>query len=260
MTDLARLYLGKTTHLRTQPRAHRFSYNVFQIMVDVDHLDTAFKGLKTLRNGRFGLFSFAARDHGARDGSSLRVWVQGVLDQLGLRVQTHRISLLCFPRVLGFVFNPISLFFVHDDQGVLRAVIYEVNNTFGQTHAYALPANGLDVEHQLADKALYVSPFYRVEGGYKFTVTDPNDRFHLTILKQVGDEIDFTATLVARRLSLSDGQLLKLFLTMPFMTLGVVIAIHWEALRLWIKGAVFGARPPGPQASISLGKVSRPIS
>ena len=91
MTDLARLYLGKTTHLRTQPRAHRFSYNVFQIMVDIDHLDTAFKGLKTLRTGRFGLFSFAARDHGARDGSSLRVWVQGVLDQLGLRVQTHSI-------------------------------------------------------------------------------------------------------------------------------------------------------------------------
>ena len=97
-------------------------------------------------------------------------------------------------------------------------------------------------------------------GGYKFTVTDPKERFHLTILKQVEGEIDFTATLVARRLALTDRQLVTLFLTMPFMTLGVVIAIHWEALRLWIKGAVFGARPPGPQASISLGKVSRPIS
>lgn len=256
MTDQARLYLGKTTHLRTEPRAHRFSYTVFQILVDIDHLDTAFEGLKTLRRGRFGLFSFAERDHGARDGSSLRVWVQGVLDQLGLQVQTHRISLLCFPRVLGFVFNPISLFFVHDDKNVLRAVIYEVNNTFGQTHAYALPTKDLDVNYQEADKALYVSPFYRVEGGYKFTVTDPKERFHLTILKQVGGEIDFTATLIAKRQPLTDAQLLKLFLTMPFMTLGVVFAIHWEALRLWIKGAVFGARPPGPQASISLGKIS----
>ena len=253
----ASLYLGRTTHLRTAPREHRFSYGVFQILVDVDRLDQAFIGLKALNQGRFGLFSFAERDHGARDGTALRPWVEATLKQAGLDVPTTRISLLCFPRVLGFVFNPISLFFIYGPNEQLRAVLYEVNNTFGQTHAYVAPTEGLEVERHEADKLLYVSPFYRIEGGYRFTVTPPNDRLSLTILKQVGGEIDFTASLIARREALTDAALIKLFFAMPLMTLGVVAAIHWEAVRLWFKGAVFGARPAGPKAGVSLGHVTR---
>ena len=256
----ASLYVGKTVHLRTAPQEHRFSYGVFQILVDVDHLDTAFDGLKTLRKGRFGLFSFAERDHGARDGTPLRGWVQTILDQVDLTVEASRISLLCFPRVLGFVFNPISLFFVHGPDGTLNAVIYEVNNTFGQTHAYVLPANGDAVEQQEADKCLYVSPFYRVEGGYRFKVTPPTERFHLTIIKHLAGKVDFTATLLARRMPLTDRRLLYLFVSMPLMTLGAVAAIHWEALRLLFKRAVFGHRPTGPKAGASLGRLSRSIS
>ncbi len=252
----ARLYVGRTTHLRTAPREHRFSYGVFQILVDVDQLDKAFAGLKTIGRGRLGLFSFAERDHGARDGSPLRPWVEASLKQAGLDVPTTRISLLCFPRVLGFVFNPISLFYVYGPHDDLKAVLYEVNNTFGQTHAYVVPTEGLEVEHHEADKLLYVSPFYRVEGGYRFTVTPPGDRLTLTILKQVGGEIDFTASLIAQREALTDAALIKLFFAMPLMTLGVVAAIHWEAIRLWFKGAVFGARPAGPKAGVSLGHVT----
>lgn len=254
--SLAKLYVGRTTHLRKAPREHRFSYGVFQILVDIDRLDQAFSGLKTLRQGCFGLFSFAQRDHGARDGSSLRTWVEEALKQAGLDVPTSRIALLCFPRVLGFVFNPISLFYIYGPDDELKAVLYEVNNTFGQTHAYVVPAEGLAVEHHEADKCLYVSPFYRVEGGYRFSVTPPGEKLSLTILKQVGGEVDFTATLTARREALTDAALIKLFFAMPFMTLGVVAAIHWEAVRLWFKGAVFGARPAGPKASVSLGHVT----
>lgn len=252
----ARLYMGRTTHLRTAPREHRFSYGVFQILVDVDQLAEAFAGLKTIRHGRLGLFSFAERDHGARDGSSLRPWVEATLNQAGLDVPTTRISLLCFPRVLGFVFNPISLFYIYGPNDVLKAVLYEVNNTFGQTHAYVVPTEGLEVEHHEADKCLYVSPFYRVEGGYRFTVTPPGDRLSLTILKQVGGEVDFTASLIARREALTDAALIKLLFAMPLMTLGVVAAIHWEAVRLWFKGAIFGARPAGPKAGVSLGQAT----
>ena len=252
----ARLYVGRTTHLRTAPREHRFSYGVFQILVDVDRLDKAFSGLKTIGRGGLGLFSFAERDHGARDGSPLRPWVEATLKQAGLDVPTTRISLLCFPRVLGFVFNPISLFYIYGPHDELQAVLYEVNNTFGQTHAYVVPTEGLEVEHHETDKLLYVSPFYRVEGGYRFTVTPPGDRLTLTILKQVGGEIDFTASLIARREALTDAALIKLFFAMPLMTLGVVAAIHWEAVRLWFKGAVFGARPAGPKAGVSLGHVT----
>lgn len=253
-TALASLYVGRTAHCRFEPRPHRFSYGLFQLLLDVDRLDEGLKGLKTLRRGRFGLFSFAERDHGARDGAPLRPWVEDKLKRAGLSVPAGTIRLLCFPRVLGFVFNPISIFFIHGKDERLAAVIYEVNNTFGQTHAYVLPAAGGAEERQAAGKRLYVSPFYRVEGQYRFRLTTPGERFSLSIVKQVGGKSDFTASLVTRREPLNDATLLRLFFRMPLMTLGVVAAIHWEALRLWIKGAPFGVRPPGPKADTSAGR------
>jgi DUF1365 family protein len=152
------------------------------------------------------------------------------------------------------VFNPLSIFFVSDDAGRLEAVIYEVNNTFGQTHAYVIRASGAAEERQTAEKRLYVSPFYRVEGGYRFRLVPPNERLLLVVTKEVAGKTDFTASLVARRRPISDAALLSLFFGMPLMTLGVLAAIHWQALRLWIKGAPFGARPQGPKASISTGR------
>ena len=255
MNDLARLYVGRTTHQRLGPRPHGFSYAVFQLLVDVDRLDQAFAGLRLLRLGRFGWFSFAPRDHGARDGAPLRPWVEAQLAAAGLGASARRIRLLSFPRVLGFVFNPLSIFFVHDAEDRLEAVIYEVNNTFGQTHAYVAPASGGRQTRQSAEKALYVSPFFKVEGGYRFRLCTPRERFKLTIAKQVAGQTDFVASLVAAQQPLTDAHLLRLSFTMPFMTLGVVAAIHWEALRLWIKGAPFGARPAGPRTGMSVGRI-----
>ncbi len=158
--------------------------------------------------------------------------------------------------MLGFVFNPLSLFFVEDARGRLEAVIYEVNNTFGQTHAYVVPALGRACERQEADKRLYVSPFYRVEGAYRFRLMPPGERFGLVITKVVDGAVDFTATLQAKRRPLTDAALVKLLFSMPFMTLGVLLAIHWQALLLWFKRAPFGARPPGPKAGTSVGRAS----
>ena len=256
----ASLYVGKTTHARRGPRAHRFSYGIFQLLIDIDRVEDAVHGLRFFHHRRFGLFSFDERDHGARDGSSLRTWVEGKLAEAGLKANAHRIRLLSFPRMLGFVFNPISIFFVDDDCGRLEAVIYEVNNTFGQTHAYVIPAEGRACERQEADKKLYVSPFYRVEGAYRFLITPPAETFNLVITKTVGDAVDFTATLSAERRALTDMGLLKLFLGMPLMTLGVVAAIHWQAVKLWLKGAPIGARPAGPQSGMSVGRASFPSS
>lgn len=258
--DPASLYVGKTTHSRLRPRPHRFTYGVFQLLIDVDRLDEAVAGLACLRKGRFGVFSFAERDHGARDGSPLRTWVAKLLTDADIPASAHTIRLLCFPRVLGFVFNPISIFFVHAADERLEAVIYEVNNTFGQTHAYVLPASGAPRERQTADKRLYVSPFYRVEGGYRFRLTPPAQTFRLVINKEVGGEVDFTANLIAERRALTDAALLKLFFGMPLMTLGVVAAIHWEALKLWIKGAPFGSRPSGPKTGVSVGRAFSRLS
>jgi DUF1365 family protein len=257
MTPAASLYVGKTTHARLGPRPHRFSYSLFQLLIDVDRIE---EDLRDLRLFRYGLFSFAEHDHGARDGSMLRTWVEARLAEADLLVSAHRVRLLSFPRMLGFVFNPISIFFVEDVRGRLEAVIYEVNNTFGQTHAYVTPAAGVDCEHQEAEKRLYVSPFYGVEGAYRFLVTPPGETFNLVIAKSVAGKPDFTATFSAKRRDLTDARLLKLFFAMPLMTLGVVAAIHWQALLLWLKGAPFGARPAGPQSGMSVGRASFPTS
>jgi hypothetical protein len=254
MNPAASLYVGRTVHQRFAPRPHRFSYGLFHLLLDIDRLDEAVAGLRLLRLGRFGLFSFDARDHGARDGTPLRDWVEARLAEAGIAATARHIRLLTFPRVLGFVFNPLSIVFVHNGDDRLEAVIYEVNNTFGQTHAYVTPASGASEEHQSADKAFYVSPFFPVEGGYHFRISPPGARLELVIVKQIDERPDFVASLTADRRPLTDARLLRLSLTMPLMTLGVVVAIHWEALRLWIKGAPFGARPAGPKAGASVGR------
>lgn len=255
MSAAVSLYVGRTAHHRFKPRPHRFAYGVFQVLIDIDRLAEAAHGLNGFRIGRFGLFSFAERDHAARDGSPLRPWVEAQLAATGVAAGAARIRLLCFPRILGFVFNPLSVFFIHDEAERLEAVIYEVNNTFGQTHAYVVPANGGPRERQAAEKLFFVSPFYRVEGRYLFDLTPPGDDFRLSIVKQVDGETDFTASLVARRAPLTDVALLTLFFGMPLMTLGVVAAIHIEALRLWLKGAPFDPRPPKTAPGLSVGRV-----
>jgi uncharacterized protein len=250
----ASLYVGETWHRRFGPRPHEFRYRLFQLLVDVDRLDEGLGGLKLMRRGRRGVMSFDPRDHGDRASLDLRPWVLEQLGGAGLETEARTIRLLCFPRVLGFVFNPLSVFFVHDAADRLEAVIYEVNNTFGQTHAYVVPAVTAERQAQRATKHLYVSPFYKVEGEYRFDIAAPGEAFDMKIVKAVDGKPDFVATQTATREALTDQRLAALFWSIPLMTLKVVAAIHWEALRLWIKGAPFGARPPGPKAGMSTGE------
>lgn len=247
----AALYIGETTHRRISPKPHRFRYRLFQLLLDIDRLDDDLAGLKLLRRGRFGLFSIDDRDHGWRDGRALRSWVETRLADAGVPATAHRIQLLTFPRVLGFVFNPISLLYVRDARGALEAVIYEVNSTFGQTHAYVAPAAGHGPQRQVADKRLFVSPFFAVGGEYRFDVTAPGPALNLSIVKSSAGRPVFTATLSLRRQPLSDRRLMGLFVRMPLMTLKVVAAIHWEALRLFLKGIPPVIRPPSPDVGVS---------
>jgi DUF1365 family protein len=247
----ASLYVGETAHLRLTPRRHGFRYRLFQLLLDIDRIDEDLKGLKLIRQGRFGLFSFDNRDHGWRDWLPLRGWVEARLAEAGVAATAHRIRLLTFPRILGFVFNPISLFYVEDADGRLEAVIYEVNSTFGQTHAYVAPAAGPGPQRQTADKQLYVSPFYGLEGSYRFDVTPPDETLNLSIVKSTDGRPDFTATLALTRRPLTDAALLAQFFSMPLLTLKVVAAIHWEALRLFLKGVPLVRRPTAPDVGTS---------
>jgi uncharacterized protein len=248
------VYTGRTVHVRFKPFVHRLAYEVFQILVDVDHLDRDLGPLKWLRLNRFGPMAFYEKDHGDRSDAPLRGWVEQRLAEAGIDLEGGPVRLLCFPRVLGYVFNPISVFFGYRPDGRLAGVIYEVNNTFGATHSYVAPASGEAVEYQEADKVFHVSPFFDLSGHYGFTLRGPGETLGLTITKHQPDGPDHVATLKARRTPLNDAALRKAFFAIPFLTLKVIIGIHWEALKLLLKGARYHhpSLPPSPASLASL--------
>jgi DUF1365 family protein len=231
-------YEGMVYHKRLRPRVHAFRYRVFSLLLDLDELPMLHRRLRLFSHNRWNLFSFLDQDHGIDRPASLRGWVDQRLAGVGIAIPGGRVTLLCYPRILGYVFNPLSVYFCYCARGDLAAVIYEVGNTFGERHAYVLPqdrdATGL--VRQSCDKAFYVSPFNDVSGAYQFKVVPPADAVSIHIDQQDSGGKLFQAGFVGRRRALSDRTLLALALRYPLMTLKVIAAIHWEALRLLIKG------------------------
>ena len=252
------LYLGRVMHARFRPCAHRFVYRVFSLYLDIDRVGALAARLRLFSRGRFNLFSFHDKDHGPRDGSPLRPWVERHLAAHGVALGGGAVRLLCFPRILGYVFNPLSVYFCHGPAGDLRAVLYEVRNTFGQSHSYLVRVpEGRDANaplHQTAEKCFHVSPFLDVAGEYRFRLRPPGESLSLAIRESDGAGDILLATHAAQRAPLSDAALLKAFLTHPLMTLKVAAAIHWEALRLWRKGAGFRRLPPAPALPVTGGR------
>ena len=164
------LYFGEVMHQRVRPRRHRLRYRVFFLFADLDELGSLSRRLRLFSYNKFNLFSFLDRDHGPSDGSSLRHWVERHLAEAGIDLEGGPIRLLCFPRVLGYVFNPLTVYFCYRRGGEIAAVLYEVNNTFGERHTYLVPvdADGSGPLSHHCEKNLYVSPFNAVEGGVQF--------------------------------------------------------------------------------------------
>jgi DUF1365 family protein len=244
----AELYVGHTIHERRAPFLHRFRYRIASILIDLDRLDDAGRMSRLFSVERFNLFGFRQRDHGARDGSSLADWARARFEEAGIAIGEARLRLLCSPRVLGYVFNPLSVYFAEGRDGALKGVIYQVHNTFGDRHAYVAPCAGTTPERQEADKVFYVSPFFDVSGRYEFTLRAPGERFQLTILKQREDGPDLLATMAMKRKALSGAALAGLFASQPFSTLKTITAIHFEALKLWLRGARYVRHPEPPDA------------
>jgi hypothetical protein len=219
-------------------------------MIDLDRLREASTLSRLFAVNRFNLYSFFERDHGPRDGTSLTDWARARFGEAGIEVGAARIRLLCAPRVLNYVFNPLSIYFAEDPaDGRLKGVIYQVHNTFGEAHAYVAPCQGAGAERQSAEKLFHVSPFFDVGGRYEFTLRQPGDQFRLTILKQREAGPDFLATMAMNRKTLSSAALTTLFASQPFSTLKTISAIHLEALKLWIKGARYHPPPAAPSAA-----------
>ncbi|KAA5805142.1 DUF1365 domain-containing protein [Alkalicaulis satelles] len=244
------LYLGHTVHERRAPFTHRFRYRIASILIDLERLDEAGRMSRLFSVETFNLYSFRQRDHGPGDGSSLTDWARARFEEAGIAIGEARLRLMCFPRVLGYVFNPLSIYFAEGADGALKGVIYQVHNTFGDRHAYVAPCAGETPERQEADKAFHVSPFFDLGGRYEFTLRAPGEQFQLTIFKQRQPGPDLMATMALRRKPLTGRALASLFASQPFSTLKTISAIHFEALRLWMKGARYHPRPVPPgQAS-----------
>lgn len=248
------LYFGTVMHARLRPFRHRFAYGVFSMLVDLDTLPDLAGRSRLFGYNAPGLFSFFDADHGARDGSPARDWVRGHLAQAGLASAGARIYALCFPRVLGYVFNPITVYFCYDSQARLAALLYEVKNTFGDQHGYLIAVDGAHVQGrpvvQRAAKRFHVSPFIDMAKLYRFRIDAPEEKLALLIREDAADGELLVASQTARRVAWSDRNLLRAFVRYPLLTLKVMGAIHWEALRLWLKGAKYHPRPPPPAIQV----------
>jgi DUF1365 family protein len=243
-------------HARLKPMGHRFTYRVMSLLIDLDRLDDADRTSRLFGVNRAALYSFHEKDHGERDGSSLRAYAQRCAAAHGIDLTGGRVELLCYPRLLGYTFNPLSVYFCHHADGTLALIIYEVRNTFGDIHSYVLPiADGEQTDagiRQVQDKLFYVSPFIEKAMRYHFRVSPPADEVKLRILETDSEGPLLAATFHGRRTALTSRALLRSFVGLPLVTFKIMAAIHWEALRLWIKGARLVPRPKAPAANTGL--------
>ncbi len=255
MTGASALYAGIVTHQRFAPTRHRLRYGMFQMLFDLDELPALSTRLRLFSHNRFNLLGFHDRDHG-EGGVHLRAWVEATLAAAGHPIVGGQILLLCMPRVLGHVFNPLSIYFCHDRDGALAAMLYEVNNTFGERHSYLIPLGGPagEVIHQSCAKAFHVSPFMDMAMTYDFRISRPGETIATTVHgKDAAGALLIAAAFTGARRELSDASLAGALVRYPLLTLKVVAAIHLEAVKLILKGLRLRPRPPPPGAAISVG-------
>ena len=246
------LYTGVVMHRRLRPRPHRLRYRVFWMLLDLDEIDRLPRRLHLFSHNRFNAVSFYDADHGDGSGRPLRAQVERHLKTAGIDLEGGSIRLLCMPRVFGYGFNPLSVYFCHRNDGSLAALLYEVHNTFKQRHSYLIPvAAHADIVDQQCRKNFYVSPFMDMDMSYRFRVAVPGDRVGVAISAADRDGPLLTAALNGRRRALTDSSLLRLLLTYPLLTLKVIGAIHWHAARLLLKGARLQPRPAAPPEPVT---------
>ena len=260
MRPLSQIGFGSVRHARLRPAAHRFAYRSFFLRLPLRALGGAPIGLRWLASNRFGLFSLHDADHG--DGRPPLAWIESLLARAGIDDAQGEIWLHAFPRVLGYVFNPVSFWLCHRADGALRAVVCEVNNTFGEKHCYVLAhEDGSPLrwgEELVATKAFHVSPFCRVAGRYRFRFmlvhrsgADAGGRFIARIDHDDADGPLLLTSIEGRLEPLTDARLLHAFLAYPAFTFGVMARIHWQALKLWLKRVPFFTKPAPPAAVLT---------
>jgi hypothetical protein len=236
-------------HRRAAPTSYQFSYGVYYCDFDLDELPEVSRRIALLSYNRFNVMSFFDRDHTGGEGEDVRTVLRSHLAERGVAVEDARVSLLTNTRILGYVFNPVSFYFVHSGVGDLQHVMAEVHNTHGEQHIYDLERlPGEDgVYCSRVDKEFYVSPFIDMEAHYEFRVREaPSGRLDIRIDEFQGSKVFFQAQLDLEPRPLTNANVARMLVRYPFITLKTIGLIHWHGLKLWLGGERY--RPHRPKA------------
>ena len=235
------IYNGEVTHTRFKPVRHFLKYKTFSLLIDLDEINLLDKSIGIFSHNKFNIFSFYDKDHGDRDGGNLKDWVISNLKKFRIKENITNIKVLCYPRILGYVFNPLSIFYCYE-KDKLVAIFYEVKNTFNEQHTYIFKIKNNEEIIQKCRKKFYVSPFMDMETFYNFKLLNPNDKLSVFIKQTDADGTILTATQTGDKKEFSFKQLAINFLKYPLMTIKIISSIHYEALLLWKKGAIYRKR------------------
>ena len=233
------IYNGTVIHKRFKPKVHFFKYKVFSLLIDLSELNVLEKKINFFSHNSFNLISFFDKDHGERDGSSLIDWVKKNLKENNILFEEIKIKLLCYPRILGYVFNPLSVFYVYDKKDDLISILYEVKNTFGEQHTYIFKVKNDNILQHSCSKKFHVSPFIEMNCNYFFKILKPGEKISVIIDQYQSNEKLLYASQDGKRVDFTSIELIKSYLKHPLMTFKIISAIHFEAFKLWAKGIKF---------------------
>ena len=234
------IYTGNVVHKRFKPKIHYFKYKVFSLLIDLSEIKLLDQNLKIFSYNKFNIVSFYDKDHGARNGSSIKDWVISNLKKNKIDTENIQIKLLCYPRIFGYVFNPLSVFYIYDRSSNLISILYEVKNTFGEQHTYVFKT---EINHNLIQhtckKKFHVSPFIEMDCTYFFRLLKPGNKISVIIDQNDNNGKILYASQDGVRSDINNINLIKSYLKHPLMTFKIIFAIHYEAFKLWSKGIKF---------------------
>jgi DUF1365 family protein len=234
------IYNGKVIHKRFKPKVHYFKYKVFSLLIDLSELEILDKKVNFFSYNKFNLISFYEKDHGDRDGSSLTSWVKKNLEKYNIQAKDIKIKILCYPRIFGFVFNPLSVFYIYNLEDQLISILYEVKNTFGEQHTYIFKVTkDANLVQNNCSKKFHVSPFIEMNCNYFFRLLKPGNKISVIIDQYDNEDQILYASQDGTRSDFNTQHLIKSYLKHPIMTFKIILAIHFEAFKLWAKGIKF---------------------
>jgi len=234
------IYTGNVVHKRFKPKIHFFKYKVFSLLIDLSEIHLLDKELKIFSYNKFNIISFYDKDHGARDGSSIENWVKNNLKKNNINTNEIQIKLLCYPRIFGYVFNPLSVFYIYDKNSNLISILYEVKNTFGEQHTYIFKTNiNNNLIQHMCKKKFHVSPFIEMDCVYFFRLLKPGNKISVIIDQNDKDGKILYASQDGVKSEITNSNMTKSYLKHPLMTFKIILAIHFEAFKLWSKGIKF---------------------